>query len=76
MHALGLSLAFVGHDMASQSRRDAYRADVTYVTANEAGFDHLRDLLATEPEAMAHRPFHFALDEADSLMIDEAVCRW
>ena len=70
---LGLSVAFVQPDMTPEQRRHAYSADVTYVTAKEAGFDHLRDLLATDPRQLVHRPFHFALvDEADSLLIDEA----
>ena len=70
---LGLSVGCVQQGMAAADRRAAYRADVTYVTAKEAGFDHLRDLLALEAADLVHRPFHFALvDEADSLMIDEA----
>jgi preprotein translocase subunit SecA len=70
---LGLSVGFVQEGMTTEERRHAYLADVTYVTAKEAGFDHLRDLLATDRQALVHRPFHFALvDEADSLLIDEA----
>jgi preprotein translocase subunit SecA len=70
---LGLSVGFVQAGMPADERRRAYLADVTYVTAQEAGFDHLRDLLATDVSALVHRPFHFALvDEADSLLIDEA----
>ena len=70
---LGLSVGCVQQGMAPADRRAAYHADVTYVTAKEAGFDHLRDLLAMEATDLVHRPFHFALvDEADSLMIDEA----
>jgi preprotein translocase subunit SecA len=70
---LGLSVGCVQQGMAPADRRAAYQADVTYVTAKEAGFDHLRDLLAMEAGDVVHRPFHFALvDEADSLMIDEA----
>jgi preprotein translocase subunit SecA len=70
---LGLSVGFVQHDMTAADRRRAYLADVTYVTAKEAGFDHLRDLLARDMRDLVHRPFHFALvDEADSLLIDEA----
>ena len=70
---LGLSVGCVQQGMAAADRRAAYHADVTYVTAKEAGFDHLRDLLAMEAADLVHRPFHFALvDEADSLMIDEA----
>ena len=70
---LGLSVGYVRQDMSRQSRRTAYGADVTYVTAKEAGFDHLRDLLATSPAELVHRAFHVAIvDEADSLLIDEA----
>jgi preprotein translocase subunit SecA len=70
---LGLSVGYVQQGMGPRERRAAYEADVTYVTAKEAGFDHLRDLLVMDPADLVHRPFHFALvDEADSLMIDEA----
>jgi len=70
---LGLSVACVQQPLPAADRRAAYLADVTYVTAKEAGFDHLRDCLAAESGALVHRPFHYAVvDEADSLMIDEA----
>ena len=46
---LGLSVGYVQQGMPPAARRAAYSADVTYVTAKEAGFDHLRDLLAMEP---------------------------
>ena len=70
---LGLSVGHVGQAMPAGERRAAYQADVTYVTAKEAGFDHLRDLLVMDPADLVHRRFNFALvDEADSLMIDEA----
>jgi preprotein translocase subunit SecA len=70
---LGLSVGHIQQGLPPSARRAAYDADITYVTAKEAGFDHLRDLLAMEPGSLVHRPFHFALvDEADSLMIDEA----
>ena len=69
----GSGVGSVQQGMAPAARRAAYRADVTYVTAKEAGFDHLRDLLAMDAGGLVHRPFHVALvDEADSLMIDEA----
>ena len=71
--ALGLSVAFVHEGMTPAVRRRAYAADVTYVTAKEAGFDHLRDLLARRRDDVVHRRFQFALiDEADSILIDEA----
>ena len=70
---LGLSVAFVQHGMARAERQQAYRADVTYVTAKEAGFDYLRDRLVRHAGELVHRPFHLALvDEADSILIDEA----
>ena len=70
---VGVSVGFVQQGMSSEERRRAYLKDVTYVTAKEAGFDYLRDLLATNPSQVVHRRFHCALvDEADSLLIDEA----
>ena len=70
---LGLSVAHVGHGMTPAERRASYGADLTYVTAKEAGFDYLRDLVVHDPADVVHRAFHAAIvDEADSLMIDEA----
>ena len=64
---------FVQHGMPRADRQQEYRADVTYVTAKEAGFDYLRDRLARHVAELVHRPFHMALvDEADSILIDEA----
>jgi preprotein translocase subunit SecA len=71
--ALGVSVDWVDGGRPAPERRRAYAADVTYVTAKEAGFDHLRDLLARDAGDLVHRPLHFALlDEADSLLVDEA----
>src|SRR4051794_7182662 len=70
---LGLSVAYVQQGMTPEERRTAYRADITYATANEIGFDFLRDRLAMRPEDQVHRPFAAAvIDEADSILIDEA----
>ncbi len=70
---LGLSVGFVQERMSVADRQQAYAADVTYLTAKEAGFDHLRDALALEPGDRVQRAYHFALvDEADSILIDEA----
>jgi preprotein translocase subunit SecA len=70
---LDLRVGFVQEGMSPEERQKAYQADVTYVTAKEAGFDFLRDALVFEPGSLAQRPFHMALvDEADSILIDEA----
>ena len=55
------------------TRRDAYQADITYGTNNEFGFDYLRDnMVQIEAERVQSRR-HFAIvDEADSVLIDEA----
>lgn len=70
---LGLTVAYIQGGMGRGERRNAYRADVTYLTAKEAGFDFLRDGLAYEVADLVQRPFHLAVvDEADSILIDEA----
>ena len=70
---LGLEVGFVQEGMTPAERQRAYRCDVTYLTAKEAGFDLLRDGLCLDPADQVHRPFHCALvDEADSILIDEA----
>ncbi|MBI4916660.1 MAG: accessory Sec system translocase SecA2 [Acidobacteria bacterium] len=70
---LGLSVGCVQEGMSVAERRAAYRCDLTYLTAKEAGFDLLRDSLCLQPEEQVHRPLHLAvIDEADSILIDEA----
>jgi preprotein translocase subunit SecA len=70
---LGMSVGYVQEGMMPAERWRAYRCDVTYVTAKEAGFDYLRDGLALDDREQVHRAFHFAIvDEADSILIDEA----
>lgn len=55
------------------SRQDAYAADVTYSTNNELGFDYLRDNMVREEDQLRQRDLHYAIvDEADSILIDEA----
>jgi preprotein translocase subunit SecA len=61
------------HEPNSIERRNAYRADITYGTNNEFGFDYLRDNMAREPEELVQRGHHYAMvDEVDSVLIDEA----
>jgi preprotein translocase subunit SecA len=55
------------------SRREAYGADITYGTNNEFGFDYLRDNMVREVDQLRQRELHYAIvDEADSILIDEA----
>ncbi len=70
---LGFSVGIIQQGMTPEARRAAYRCDVTYATANEVGFDYLRDQLALDPHDQVLRPFAAAVvDEADSALIDEA----
>jgi preprotein translocase subunit SecA len=70
---LGLSVACIQQGMSAAERRTAYAADITYATANELGFDFLRDQIALHPSDQVHRSFNsVVIDEADSILIDEA----
>lgn len=70
---LGLTVRSVQAGMSLTEKREAYAADITYVTAKEAGFDYLRDTIALDEANTVHRPFHYVIvDEADSLLLDEA----
>ena len=70
---LGVSVGVVQQHMTSAERRAAYQCDVTYGTANEVGFDYLRDQLILDPAEQVLRPLAVAVfDEADSALIDEA----
>jgi preprotein translocase subunit SecA len=69
----GLRAAHLSQNMSAERRRAAYLCDVTYATANEVGFDYLRDGLARSADELVQRQFAFAvIDEADSILIDEA----
>ncbi len=55
------------------NRQQAYQADVVYGINSEFGFDYLRDNMADDPSRIVQRGFHYAIvDEADSVLIDEA----
>ena len=70
---LGLTVGLIQQDMNSFERKVAYRADITYGTNNEFGFDYLRDNMATHPDHRVQRELHYAIvDEVDSILIDEA----
>ncbi len=55
------------------TRQEAYRADITYGTNNEFGFDYLRDNMVRETDQLRQRDLAYAIvDEVDSILIDEA----
>ncbi|MCO5127081.1 preprotein translocase subunit SecA [Albidovulum sp.] len=71
--ALGMTTGVVYPFQPDQEKREAYRADITYATNNELGFDYLRDNMKGRIEEMAQRGHYFAIvDEVDSILIDEA----
>ncbi|MFN3641371.1 MAG: preprotein translocase subunit SecA [Gemmobacter sp.] len=71
--ALGMTCGVVYPWQPEDEKRAAYRADVTYATNNELGFDYLRDNMKARIEDMAQRGHYFAIvDEVDSILIDEA----
>jgi preprotein translocase subunit SecA len=70
----GLSIDCIDkHQPNTDARRRAYRADITYGTNNEFGFDYLRDNMSRSTEELVQRKHHFAMvDEVDSVLIDDA----
>ena len=70
---LGLDVGVVVPDMDPAAKQAAYKADITYGTNNEFGFDYLRDNMATQMAERYQRGLNFAIvDEVDSILIDEA----
>ncbi|HPM02228.1 MAG TPA: preprotein translocase subunit SecA [Candidatus Cloacimonadota bacterium] len=60
-------------NMHFSDRQSAYACDITYGTNSEFGFDYLRDNMAVNHEQLVQRSHFFAIiDEADSVLIDEA----
>lgn len=70
----GLSVDCIDkHEPNSDERREAYRADITFGTNNEFGFDYLRDNMAINPSDLVQRKHNYAIvDEVDSVLIDDA----
>lgn len=70
---LGLSVGTILSQQATEEKKLAYAADITYGTNNEYGFDYLRDNMEQTPEERRQRGLNFAVvDEVDSILIDEA----
>ena len=72
-HFLGMEVGLVQNGMRPAARIPAYKADVTYGTNAEFGFDYLRDNMVTRASSRVQRGHNFAIvDEVDSILIDEA----
>lgn len=70
---LGMDVGLIQNGMESYERRPSYDAAVTYGTNSEFGFDYLRDNMVSSPRERVQRGHAFAVvDEADSVLIDEA----
>lgn len=70
---LGLTVGVVYSQQAPQEKFAAYRADITYGTNNEYGFDYLRDNMVFSLSEKKQRPLNYCIiDEIDSILIDEA----
>jgi len=70
---LGLTVGINLPNMQRPEKQEAYRADITYGTNNEFGFDYLRDNMVYEVADRVQRGLNYAIvDEVDSILIDEA----
>ena len=70
---LGLTVGINLPQMPRELKQAAYKADITYGTNNEYGFDYLRDNMVYEVADRVQRGLNFAIvDEVDSILIDEA----
>lgn len=71
---MGVDVGYITESSDRKHRKDAYKKQVVYLTAKEAGFDYLRDFVCFEPDEMVFpEKLNFAIvDEADSILIDEA----
>ncbi|HET6352070.1 MAG TPA: preprotein translocase subunit SecA [Coriobacteriia bacterium] len=70
---MGLDVGIIQAQMDPSRRVPAYRADITYGTNSEFGFDYLRDNMVTSAEERSQRGHGYAIvDEVDSILIDEA----
>jgi len=70
---LGLTVGCIQNQMGDAERVEAYRADITYGTNNEFGFDYLRDNMKFDAASMVQRGHIYAIvDEVDSILVDEA----
>jgi preprotein translocase subunit SecA len=70
---LGLSTGLIYSHQPEPEKFEAYRADISYGTNHEFGFDYLRDNMRTSLDELVQRPYYYSIvDEVDNILIDEA----
>lgn len=70
---LGISTAVIVNSTSKIMRKEYYKADITYITNTELGFDYLRDNMVNDPNEKVQRGLNYVIvDEVDSVLIDEA----
>ena len=70
---LGMTTGVVIPGQDEARKKEAYKADITYGTNNEFGFDYLRDNMKGSLQAKVQARHHYCIiDEIDSILIDEA----
>lgn len=71
---MGLTVGVISANMQTLEKQQAYACDVVYGVNHEFGFDYLRDnMVKDKSEKVQVRGLQFAIvDEADSILIDEA----
>lgn len=70
---LGMTCAYITDKSSGVEKKEAYRCDITYITNSELGFDYLRDNMVLTAEEKLQRGLNYCIiDEADSILIDEA----
>jgi preprotein translocase subunit SecA len=70
---LGLSVGLIYSHQPEWEKYEAYRADISYGTNHEFGFDYLRDNMRTNLNELVQRPYYYSIvDEVDNILIDEA----
>ncbi len=70
---LGVSVGWIISTQEPESRVPHYRADITYGTNNEFGFDYLRDNMRYDLAEKLQQHHHYCIiDEIDSILVDEA----
>lgn len=71
--ALGLTTSVITSEMSNSEKREAYQADIVYITNTEVGFDYLRDNMVMRFEDKVQRELNFCIiDEVDSVLLDDA----